>query len=193
MNTITLWHGGRNLEYSYRENQSSSKGKWEHGPGLYLTTHYDTAYQYSKGGGKTYHVEIEEGTDIKDVMIDISVVNQFVLKHTIKSKAKNLLDDLYSSMHRTNTQPKIHAEYVLNLIFNNESISHSKTHLLTEFLVENGVDYGKVTRFKGRDETVLVIYNKNKIKSVKPIPAKNVDLSQWEVPFVFNKKNNPKI
>lgn len=183
MTTLTLWHGGRDLEFNYKNNQSSKKGKWEHGPGLYLTTHYDTAYQYAKGGGKTYQVTVELGNNIYDVMLDISIVNDFVLKNIIKSKRKSVLQSLYDNMQRLNHTTTIRAEYVLNIIFNNNAISHTKTNLLAEFLINNGVDYGIATRFKGRDETVLIVYNKQKIQSIVTRPAKTVSLDEWELPF----------
>lgn len=184
MTTITLWHGGRYLESQYKEVISSKKGRWEHGPGLYLTTHYDTAYQYSKGGGKTYMVEIELGNNIKDILLNIEVVNEFVSKYVIGSKKKELLNDLYENMHRMNSMPFINAEHVLNLIFNLDAITSTKTKELANFLVENGVDYGTVNRFKGRDESVLVVYNREKIKKVQAISAKDVILDQWELPFI---------
>lgn len=189
MTTITLWHGGRNLESQHKEHLSSKKGRWEHGPGLYLTTHYDTAYSYAKGGGKTYMVEIEEGNDLRNTLIDIHKVNNFVAKYVIGSKKKELLSDIYDNMHRMNLNSQVNAEVVLNLIINSDAITNTKTHELTKFFVENGVDYGVVTRFKGRDENVLVVYNKEKIKKVKSVSAKDVSLDQWELPF-FEPKNN---
>ena len=51
---MNVWHGGK-LEDSYQDSISHKKGRWEHGPGLYLTTHYDTAKKYLdivlNGGG----------------------------------------------------------------------------------------------------------------------------------------------
>ncbi len=32
--------------------KTQSKGRYESGPGLYLTTHYETARKYAKGGRK---------------------------------------------------------------------------------------------------------------------------------------------
>lgn len=191
MTTITLWHGGRYLESQYKEILSSKKGRWEHGPGLYLTTHYDTAYQYSKGGGKTYMVEVELGNDIKDVLLNIDIVNEFVSRYVINSKKKNLLNDLYENMHRMNSMPHIKADHVLNLIFNLDAITATKTKELAHFLVENGVDYGTVNRFKGRDENVFVVYNRDKIKKVKSISATDVSLDQWELPFIVQENKKP--
>lgn len=174
MNYIELWHGGRDLEFNYKEFGNTRKNRWEHGPGLYLTTHYDRARNYAKGGGKTYLVTVEEGNNIDNVLIDISLVNEFVANNIIKSKQKSILDDLYENMNRTNTTPSIHANVLVNLIINLEAISNTKTKKLNQFLVENNVDYGIVNRYSGREENVMVIFNNKKIKSVKSISAKDV-------------------
>lgn len=184
-NTIKLWHGGRNLQHSYNEYKGSGKGRWEHGPGLYLTTHYETARKYAKGGGTTYMVEVEEGNDIDNILLPIEKVNEFIVKNIIKSKQKNLIEDIYNNMHRLKSNTHIKANYFLNLVFNLEAISSSKTAYLNSFLVENNVDYGLVKRFSGRDETLLVVFNNQKIKSVKSIHANEVNLSQYELPFEF--------
>lgn len=190
METIVLWHGGRDLEYNYTEQQASKKNRWNHGPGLYLTTHYDTARQYAKGGGKVYQVEVEKGNSIKEINIDISLINDFVSRYVIRNKQKILLEDLYYNMKRLNSTPLINAEVVLNLIFNLEAITSTNTPQLAQFFVDNGVDYGLVNRFKGRDETLLVIYNKNKIKKVKTVFAKDLDMKQYELSFQFEQKNH---
>lgn len=185
MKHIELWHGGRNLESNYKEFGGTTKGRWEYGPGLYLTTHYERARDYAKGGGKTYLVTVEEGNTIEKTLIDITLVNEFVSRHVIKSKQKRILEDLYDNMNRLNTSPKIYANILLNLIINDEAMQNTKTHHLNRFLVENGVDYGIVERFGGRDETVLVVYNFNKIKKVNNIAAKDVELCIFEKPFSF--------
>lgn len=185
MNYIELWHGGRDLEFSYKEFGNTRKNRWEHGPGLYLTTHYDRARNYAKGGGKTYLVTVEEGNNIDNVLIDISLVNEFVANNIIKSKQKSILDDLYENMNRTNTTPSIHANVLVNLIINLEAISNTKTKKLNQFLVENNVDYGIVNRYSGREENVMVIFNNKKIKSVKFISAKDVLSEDYIKSFDF--------
>lgn len=186
MKHIELWHGGRNLESNYKEFGGTTKGRWEHGPGLYLTTHYERARDYAKGGGKTYLVTVEEGNNIEKTLIDITLVNDFVNRHVIKSKQARILEDLYDNMNRLHTSPQIYANILVNLIINDDAMQNTKTHYLNRFLVENGVDYGIVNRFGGRDETVLVVYNFDKIKKVKNISAKEVDLSTFEKPFSFS-------
>lgn len=192
MNTLTLWHGGRDLEYSYKSFQSSKKGRWEHGPGVYLTTHYERASSYAKGGGKTYLVEFSEGNDIENVKIPLSEVYEFVNSYVIKKKTKEVLDCILSNSQRTSDDNSIKASYFLNIMINFDAIMPSKTEKLNEFLVNKGVDYSIVNRFGGRDETVFVIFNNNLIQKVKPVPAKEVNLSMWEIEpkFVAKKAKN---
>lgn len=194
MNTLTLWHGGRDLEYSYKSFQSSKKGRWEHGPGVYLTTHYERASSYAKGGGKTYLVEFSEGNDIENVKIPLNEVYEFVNSYVIKKKTKEVLDCIINNANRTSDDNSIKASYFLNIMINFDAIMPSKTEKLNEFLVNKGADYSIVNRFGGRDETVFVIFNNCLIKKVKAIPAKEVDLNMWEIKpefFVKKQKNNP--
>lgn len=191
-NVIQLWHGGRDLEYSRKEFQGANKNRWEHGPGLYLTTHYETARDYAKGGGKTYLIEVAEGNFIHETQIAIELVNDFVSRYVIGKKQKELLECIYDNMHRKNSTTHINAENFLNLVFNLQAIQTPKTRELNSFLVEQGVDYGWVSNFKGRNETVLVVYNFEQIKKISPVIAKNVDLTQYELPF-FNREYYPAI
>lgn len=193
MNTLTLWHGGRDLEYSYHSFQSSRKGKWEHGPGIYLTTHYERASSYAKGGGKTYLVEFSEGNNIENVYIPLSEIYEFVNLYVIKRKAKEVIDCIKDNSKRTSNGDTIKASYFLNIMINFDALSPAKTNNLNEFLVNHGADYSVVDNFGGRAETVFVIFNNKLIHKVKSIPAKDVDLSQWELPVSFLQKILPKI
>lgn len=186
MNEITLWHGGRDLEYSYESFGGSTKKRWEHGPGLYLTTHYETASKYAKGGGKTYLVTIEEGNDIEKTFIDTYLVKAFVSEYLIKSKQKVVLEDINEHLSRVKDNGKICASILLNLTINHDAIASTKTHFLNHFLVDNGVDFGYITRFTGRDETAVVVFNNKKIKKVKAVMAKNVNLEDYELHFDIN-------
>lgn len=193
MNTLTLWHGGRDLEYSYQSFQSSRKGKWEHGPGIYLTTHYERASSYAKGGGKTYLVEFTEGNNIDNVKISLSNVYEFINNYVIKKKAKEVIDCIKDNSNRTSDGESIKASYFLNIMINFDALTPAKTQHLNEFLVSNGADYSIVNHFGGRPETVFVIFNNKMIHKVKAIPAKEVHLTQWELPVAFLQKNIPKL
>lgn len=194
---IKLWHGGRNLEYSYKELRGSKKGQWEHGAGLYVTTHYDTAYSYSKGGGKTYmiHMDIDPDKDLYSKTISLENALNFISQNCKKNKINILSSDINNDLKRRCNLDTIKLETLQNLIINHEAIPDSKSYLLNEFIVESGVQYGLVSRFKGRDETVIVIYDREIIKKVQFIPAKEVTQDLYEIdlpPFNFKKILNEK-
>lgn len=192
MNTITMWHGGRDLEYSYKES-ISAKGLWEHGPGLYLTTSYSRARQYAKGGGTTYKVIVQEGNDVSSVNIPIEKVTEFIENTVIKNKKSGLLLDIHSNMKRMNITSHIKAEHFLNLVINLEAIKKNNTDKLSNFLVESGADYGFTSHYGGNEETVMVIFNKLKIKSVKKVIAKEVDLKDYDLIPSFLTERRPVI
>lgn len=171
--TITLWHGGRDLEYSYDEVRSHGKGRWEHGPGLYLTTHYETAAKYAKGGGKLYKVTVERGTDISEVTVPLNDVIEFVNRYVVGTKRKRMIEDLKGNLARTG-EDRLQVEVLVNLCLNNEAIPNTKTGALRQFLIDHGVDYAWVQRYGGRDESVLVVINPRKIKKVEAISASKV-------------------
>lgn len=182
---LTLWHGGHDLEYTYKENLSSKKGRWEHGAGLYLTTHYETARKYSKGNGKTYEVTLELDPEkcISNMHIPSQAALDFYSKNLKKSSLEMCSTGLHNTMKRMNNFETVCADSFQNLIINYEAITNSKTHLITQFLVEHGIQYGLVKNFGGRDENVIVVYDKNIIKKVESIPAKMVSLDLFERPF----------
>lgn len=192
MNTLTLWHGGRDLEHNYRSFQTSRKGKWEHGPGIYLTTHYERAYSYAKGGGKTYLVEFKEGNNIDNVNLSLSFVYEFINSYVVKKKAKEVIDCIKENSNRLSNDDTIKASYFLNIMINFDAIMPSKTYHLNKFLVDNGADYSIVNHFGGREETVFVIFNNDIIHKVKSVPAKEVSLNQWELSVSFQSTQTPK-
>ena len=190
---LTLWHGGRNLETSYREN-IAPKGRWDHGPGLYVTTSYMRAVQYAKGGGKTYKVTLEEGNMINDVEIPIDNVVNFVSKSITANKRKIVLGYIYDNMKRLNKTDTFNADTFLNIVLNEEAISKSKAPILSDFLVENGVDYSRSNNYGGAQEDILVVFNKKKIKKVEWVPAKKVSLDDYDFKIEFTEKQNtPKL
>lgn len=191
-NTIVLWHGGRDLEHSYMETKESTKGRWEHGPGLYLTTHYETARKYAKGGGKTYKVHIENGVDIRQVNLKLDDVLDFASKYVIKKIRNQFLEDIFNNSKRMKNDNQINAEYFLNLCINHNAVIGKNTIRLNHFLIENGVDYGISERFAGRDETILVLFNLKKINKISAISAKDVSLDDYELPIFLTNKNKLK-
>lgn len=179
-NTITLWHGGKDLEHTHREVTSSKKGRWQHGPGLYLTNSYNRAQEYAKGSRKVYRVTINRGTEISKVQIPYTDVLAFANQYIPTSKRKQFLMSIQENMERMGTD-SVGANVFLNLIINWESVPSSKTNIVAQFLVQHGVDYA-ISSFGGfANEKVVVLFNRSKIVSVVPVIPKTITGSDFDI------------
>jgi hypothetical protein len=66
----------------------------EFGPGLYLTTAYETASKYAKGSRKLYRVFVNRGTDIRNVNLKVDVLKSFIQTILSNPKQKELMKNL---------------------------------------------------------------------------------------------------
>lgn len=188
--TLTLWHGGRNLESSYHEFAPHKGGRWEHGPGLYLTNHYDIAARYAKGGNKLYKVTIVKGQDSDDVTIPFDDVSDFA-KRLVKGKArKEFLEMCQTNMQRRGLSG-VPAKVVSTLALNLEAIQNSNTGELRRFLVDHGADYTFVQNYHG-GASVYVIHNPKVIKRVEIIKGSDVK-DDFELPAQFNEDGRERL
>ena len=179
--TLTLWHGG-NLEFA-QENISHKGGRWEHGPGLYLTTHYDTARKYAKGSRKLYQIVIRKGTNITEVNIPIAVVKEFIDTYFVRARKK----DVAERIDKRVKDNKINADTFLNITFNEQAIKNTDTDKLREFLVKQGVDYSIVDNAFGWSERMIVLFNMRNIVSKRIVPAKE-KIETFDLPTEWGRK-----
>ena len=156
----TLYHGGRELEYSYQEIKGNKSKQMEYGPGLYLTANLDIARSYAKGGGRVYKVTIFKGTEIGDIELPLETIMDFIkftrLLH--KSELVNFIKEKYKE--------KMKLIYFLNLLVNFECMTSGNSAKIRQFFVDCGADY-HVTTFKGSE--MVVVFNPKIIKSVQKI------------------------
>lgn len=176
--TMTLWHGG-NLEFA-QENISHKGGRWEHGPGLYLTTHYDTARKYAKGSRKLYRIVLRKGTNITDVTIPMVAVREFIDTYFIKSRKKEIV----ARIEKRIKEDKINADTFLNIAFNEQAIKNTDTDKLRKFLVTQGVDYSIVDNAFGWHERMVVLFNMKNIVSKKIVTPKE-KIETFDLPTDF--------
>jgi len=160
-NTIQLWHGG-NLE-EYNDIIAQKNGRYEYGAGLYLTSHKETAIKYAKGSRKLYLITIEKGVDISDATLDATKVYAFVNKYVLGGKKKEVKDRIGKWVK----EGKIKAYIFNNIMLNEKALSSSNTKNLRSFLIENGIDYDIVDNAFGWGETMLVLYNMDKILEIQ--------------------------
>ena len=178
--SMEVWHGG-DLEGGYNEMLSHKKGRWEHGPGLYLTTHYDTAKKYSKGSRKLYKLIIAKGTDIGDVSIPMADIDEFMSVYLSKRNAAVVRERIERYIDGSN---KVPAHIFVTIIINNDAIRSSETNNLRVFLVDHGVDYELVSSPFGWNEMMIVLFNMKKIVSKTRIQSTD-KIETFDLPTEF--------
>lgn len=165
--TINFWHGG-NLD-NYNDIIAQKNGRYEYGPGLYLTTHYETARKYAKGNRKMYLITVKKGVDINDALIDTNIILEFIKTYVIKSKRREIIERL----SKFDKDGKVKAYIFNNIILNENGVKPSDTKYLREFFVSNNIDYEIVSNPFGWGEDMMVLYNMKKIVNI--IVVKSTD------------------
>ena len=164
-----MWHGGR-MDGSV-EVQTPRKGRYEAGPGIYLTTRYETARRYAKGGGSTFLVSLKPNLRFsEDVSIPLQSGIDFAQKY-LGTKKKNIIADLKANCDRHNLET-FRANILINLVVNYEAGSGRAGLALAKFLSDNGVD-GSLENMSGAEQWV-VICNPSAILKVERIRAETV-------------------
>lgn len=180
--TLTLWHGGK-LDI-IEDTMKFKKGKVEYGPGLYLTTHWDTAQKYSKGGRKLYQVVIKKGKDAAKTKIPLETVKEFVNDHVIKRKQNEILKRVENYYARAK---KITAEVVINIMINEDALSSGKYEEFRKFLMNNGIDYLTVKNpFGWGNQVMIVLFNPSKIVSKTVVEPKD-EIIKFDLPMNFKR------
>lgn len=169
-NTLKFYHGG-NLDNIQSDYTFKTK-KMEFGAGLYLTDDYRVVQKYTRGSRKLYLVEVYKGTDIRDAKLDYNLVINFLKRLLSSSSLKTIL----SSLERYTEDDVVDMSVVNNLLFNYKIVKGVKTKTLVNFYVENGIDYEITNNSFGFGEDMMILYNTNKIKSIKRLNWKVDDI-----------------
>jgi hypothetical protein len=154
---MNFWHGG-NLD-DYDDIIAQKNGRYEFGPGLYITTHYDTARKYSKGSRKMYLITVEKGNDLEYADLDVDKVIEFINKYIIVAKRKYAIDQI----NKFAKDGKVKGYLLNNIIVNEKAIKPSNTKYLRQFYIDNGIDYLIVKNAFGWGEKMMVLFNMKKI------------------------------
>jgi hypothetical protein len=170
-NILSLWHGG-NLDFD-KDVIVHKGGRWEYGPGLYLTTRYEVVSKYARGSRKLYMVDIMIGTDLKTVSLPLDVVNNFINSRVIKRKKIEVL----AGVSRRIKDEALNADTFLNILINNDAIKNSETDILRKFFVANKIDYAF-----GWGEKMIVLFNMKKIDKITVVKPKD-RLEMFDLPI----------
>ena len=175
MSQIVMWHGSQRWQ-GPPEVRASRAFSAYHGPGIYMTTDPQTAYEHAKGGGSIIRFVVDSNLRLaEDVWINLPVAQAYVAERPRLRHKRELAADLErSARQRGERRPDylthglgVPAEVLINLFVNYDLVKGAQGPALARFLVSHGADAGVVTR--GTDDW-LILMNPAKIVSWEKVP-----------------------
>lgn len=159
----TLYHGGsRSLNRSSLDGIKNRHGRWEHGPGLYLTNSYELARKY--GTVHRITVELEPGREAGGVRLDLSDTIGLIKSYAVVAKRRGLIDDV----RRAAENGRLTASLLINLAVNDEAFRGTGLDRLRDFLVSSGAYYSNSDmNSTTKRADVVVVFNPSIIKKVE--------------------------
>ncbi len=169
---LRLWHGARAWEGPPAV-QKTRRGRAEHGPGIYLTTSYQTAAGYAKGGGTVMLFELDPDLvwlEASNVPLLDAVT--FVQSRRRLPKKAPLVADLRAVAARMASRlggDSVPASSLVNLLVNYEVLSGSIGPELAGFMVDHGISASLERR--SAEEDWVVLFDPRKILGRRIMPA----------------------
>lgn len=168
---MELWHGGRRWEGG-PEIQAPKRGRYECGPGIYLTNKYDRARKYAKGGGVTLKVKLADTVRwLEEARLPVATLESYVRDTRGLRKKADILEDLRSAAERMggDTLP---ASFLVNLCVNHEAVAGEQGVRLAAWLAEQGIDASMHS--VNAEEDWVVVFNPAVIKRYEVISASTI-------------------
>lgn len=177
MEPIYCWHGSQ--RWTGRPDvQPSAKGRYECGPGIYLTTHRGRASQYAKGAGSLVVVELDPNTRF----LESARLTRAQMEDALESmphmrNRKKVKADLDASAahHPDGLLP---ACYLVNFCIDHNALGGEAGPELARWLSSNGIDASLHSPTSG--EEWVVVFNPAVIKSSLKVSSKQADDHPWE-------------
>lgn len=139
---VKFYHGGAAWGYGKPMVMPAKKGRYEGGPGIYMTTSYNRAKSYAGGSKIVQLIEVDANKIVlpNKVQVELSDVMELLSSIRIKNR-KQLIQDLENSFKKGHNT----ADIVINLLVNNESLSGDAGPIVAKWLSNHGVtaDFNK--------------------------------------------------
>lgn len=178
---VAFYHGARRWGGA-AEVRAGRAGHVEHGPGIYLTTSYQTAAKYAKGGGKVVKIHLSSHVRwLEDAVLSVSDATGFVFRLRT-GKRRELHRDLLAAADRMATRyggNRVPASTLVNLIVNAGAASGQNGVALAQFLAQHGVDVSHVSQ---SGEDWVVVLNPRVITRVEEVSPRGQ--IEWDLPRV---------
>jgi len=184
---VRFYHGGSSLFNTEPKIMDTKKGRYEYGPGIYLTTSYDTARKYAKGNKVVHLVEIKANKIVLPIDIKIELTDTIeLISKKISMSSKNR-EKMISDLKRSFEQRQyLTANTVISLLVNNEVLKGSAGPKVSEWLSHMGVtaDFNQMS-----NEEWLIVFNPAIISSSSIVPVKQVGSIEFPYDLPLVSKN----
>lgn len=166
----------------------SRKGRYEHGPGIYLTTGLETARKYAKGRGAVLRVEVDSDfVWLQDAVLPTETLVDWVMSQSRLKHRREIVEDLDRAAKRVEDrlgEGMSWVETLVNLTVNREALSGDAGPSLAEFLSDHGIGASLVTNAIGRGEDWVVLFDPSKVITWERVGPNE---STWDLPRVRRK------
>jgi len=183
MQKLQLWHGGARW-VGGPEVQPPRAGRYECGPGIYLSTEYSDACKYARGGKVTTLVTLKpEIRLLENTKLPLAEVLEFVQRLPRLRKRAEIINDLEANVARQTVAgdpPAVHASVLVNLCVNYEALSGTTGLALANWLVQQGIDATWHQAYGNRHW--LIVFNPKIIQAHQVVRACDVSNDMRNLP-----------
>lgn len=167
---ITMWHGGRRWAGA-PEVRSPKQGRYECGPGIYLTNRYERARKYAKGGGVVQKVTLADGARwLEDTNLPVATLLDYVASARGMAHKASVREDLLRAERREGD--RLPVSYLVNLCVNHEAVAGKAGAALADWLAEQGIDASRHS--VNAEEDWIVVFNPKIIRRHVVVSASTV-------------------
>lgn len=177
---IQMWHGAHHWESPFEVRAPRGKHA-EHGAGLYLCCHRQTAQGYAKGGGNLVHAVVDKKMRwLEDVTVTLEVLLDAARAIPRLRRRDDILRDIEQAGRRRNGTLGLNV--LVNLAVNYDAMVGQPAVDISRFLVEQGADASLYERYGGDDW--VVVFNPSVLKRTRIILACDAHLYPYDFPSV---------
>jgi hypothetical protein len=179
---MEFWHGGRRWNERPAV-QAPKQGRYECGPGIYLTNQYERAkHKYARGNGVTTLVSLRDGISwLERKALPLQDVQEYIRQTRGFRKRDVMLNEVADSAKRLG-RDMLPAEFLVNLCVYHDVLSGNQGLNLAAWLVEQGIDASLHT--VNAVEQWVIVFNPAIIERYRTVPAAQVSLERYSLPLV---------